>query len=96
MAIQAVIDFETTRLSTDQGERLLNLLEKQLIGPAPTFEKSLPSSPLQCYTTGILFSIVLDQQAMDLVEADNDCNLSVSADQGLRCLPCSGESVCSS
>lgn len=47
MAIQAVLEFEATGRSPDQGGRLLNWQEKQLIGPATTFEKSLPSSPLQ-------------------------------------------------
>ena len=65
-----------------ERKRLLNWLEKQLIGPAPDYDKLLSGSPLQRYTTGILFPIVLGQEGLDPAgeEEDEDDDLPQEAE----------------
>ena len=49
----------------EEREFLLNWLEIQLTGPAAGAEEELQSSPLERYSTGILFPVVLGLEGLD-------------------------------
>ena len=62
--------------------RLVKWIRKQLIGPATQEEELLGITPLERYSTGILFPIVRGEDGLDPAVFSADDESDIADDQG--------------